>query len=546
MKAGTHLWSGVLAACERFPDRPAVDLGREMTYRELGHRAKRIAATIQARAVADATPLTAVFAQRSETAFAAVLGALLAGHGYVPLNPTFPVERTRNMLERSMCAALVVDANSESQLDALLKGFERPMLLLCPDRQDGSELAARFPRHTVLCGEDLAAAEQWTAADLPASSIAYLLFTSGSTGHPKGVMVSHANVLHYVDYIIDRYDFTSADRVSQNFDLTFDLSAHDLFVAWHSGACVCCPTRKELFKPGAFINSRRLTVWFSVPSTALFMQRLGVLKEGAYPQLRLSLFCGEALPLELVRQWALAAPNSVIENLYGPTELTIACTAYRWNEERSPAECEHGVVPIGQPFSGMETMIVDEELEEVEAGAAGELLMTGPQLCLGYWQDEKRTRQAFVTPPNGAGRTYYKTGDRVRKATNQPLTYLGRLDHQIKLLGYRVELGEVESAVREASALDGVVALGWPLTERGADGITVFLEAEALDVEPIMEELKIKLPPYMLPREVRLLSRLPLNSNGKYDRGALRRILEEKELQNDRAGFSDRSGERTA
>ena len=152
-------------------------------------------------------------------------------------------------------------------------------------------------------------------------------FYFGQHWTTKGVMVSHANVLHYVDYVTRRYAFTSNDRTSQTFDPTFDLSAHDMFVAWHNGACVCCPTQKQLIKPGAFINEARLTVWFSVPSTAVFMRRLGVLKPGMYPRLRLSLFCGEALPVEIVRQWGLAAPNSAIENLDGPTELTIACTA---------------------------------------------------------------------------------------------------------------------------------------------------------------------------------------------------------------------------
>jgi non-ribosomal peptide synthetase component F len=167
---------------------------------------------------------------------------------------------------------------------------------------------------------------------------------------------------------------------------------------------VYCPSQKQSIKPGAFINDARLTVWFSVPSTAVFMRRLGVLKPGMYPGLRLSLFCGEALPVEIVRHWALAAPNSVIENIYGPTERTIACTAYRWDNTKSPDECEQGIVPIGQPFDGMRALIVDEQLREVEDGKDGELLTTGPQLSLGYWQDEKKTRQAFVPVAGKNGR----------------------------------------------------------------------------------------------------------------------------------------------
>lgn len=539
MKSGRLLWEGVLATCERFPSGTACEVERAVTYHDLMDRAKRIAATIQAAKFAEAAPLTAVFAHRSETAYTAVLGALMAGHGYVPLNRTFPVERTRLMLEKSQCRSLVIDSESETQLDGLLADIASPLLLLCPDREDVGELVERFPTHRFFSSCDLSDAEQWKAVNVASDSIAYLLFTSGSTGLPKGVMVSHANALHYLDYVQRRYSITSNDRLSQNFDLTFDLSVHDLFVAWHAGACICCPNRKQAFMPGTFIKEQQLSVWFSVPSTALFMRRLGMLKPGMYPQLRLSLFCGEALPAEVVQQWALAAPNSVIENIYGPTELTIACTAYRWNGEKSRAECEQGLVPIGDPFPGMETLIVDEDLTVVEDGTAGELLMTGPQLCLGYWQDEERTRRAFVTPPQGAGRSYYRTGDRVRRrGTDQPLVYLGRLDNQIKLLGHRVELGEVEFAVRELSGLDGVVALGWPVTERGADGIVVFLETDSCDTEHLRQQLESRLPPYMVPREIRLLREFPLNSNGKYDRVSLSRKLEEGKPQGDQSSLA--------
>jgi amino acid adenylation domain-containing protein len=521
------LWAGFIKSCEQYPQRPAIDVGREVSYSELAQRAKRIAATIQAGIIDDAVPLTAVFAYRSETAYAGVLGALLAGHGYVPLNRTFPVDRTRLMLQRSRCRSIVVDAGSEPQLEALLAGVDTELLLLCPDRSDVTALAAKFPTHRIVGANDFSPAEQWRATNVPSNSVAYLLFTSGSTGQPKGVMVSHANVLHYVDYVTKRYGFTSGDRVSQTFDLTFDLSAHDMFVSWQNGACVCCPTQKQLIKPGAFMNDSRLTVWFSVPSMAVFMRRFGVLNPGMYPRLRLSLFCGEALPVDTVREWALAAPNSLIENIYGPTELTIACTAYRWDNNSSPSECEHGIVPIGEPFDDMGALIVDEELQEVEPGAAGELLMSGPQLCLGYWNDEEKTKRAFVGLPGKSDAYYYRTGDRVRRsAADKPLVYLGRLDSQIKVLGHRVELGEVEAAAREASGLDGVVALGWPMTESGADAIELFLEADNFDTKALVGELKRRLPVYMLPRNVRILRRFPLNANGKYDRQALQMILE--------------------
>jgi non-ribosomal peptide synthetase component F len=299
-----------------------------------------------------------------------------------------------------------------------------------------------------------------------------------------------------------------------------------MFVAWERGACVCCPGQKDIIKPDRFIKNSRLTAWFSVPSTALFMRRLGLLKPGMYPGLRLSLFCGEALPMETAVQWAKAAPNSIIENIYGPTELTIACTAYRWDSINSPAHCEQGTVPIGQPFAGMEALVVDGDMNEVAPGSDGELLMTGPQISLGYWLDKDRTARAFVVPP-GQDRVYYRTGDRVRRPhPGKPLLYLGRMDNQVKILGHRVELGEVEAVIRQASGVDGVVALGWPVTPSGADGIEAFLQTDTIDAKALLDAVKSRLPAYMVPRAVHALPRFPLNANGKFDRKALLALLQ--------------------
>lgn len=430
------------------------------------------------------------------------------------------------MLEKSMCRSLIVDSRSEPQLERLLSEFQFPLVVVCPDRNDVTELAKKLPQHQVIGAARLAGSGEWSAPSVDVNSIAYLLFTSGSTGQPKGVMISHANVLHYVDYVTKRYGINSADRLSQTFDLTFDLSAHDLFVAWGSGACLCVPTQKQMIKPGAFINQARLTQWFSVPSTAIFMRRLGELKPGSYPHLRLSLFCGEALPMEVARDWSAAAPNSIVENIYGPTELTIGCTAYRWHNQTSPVDCEQGIVPIGEPFENMEALIVDEQLRQVPIGHEGELLMTGPQLGQGYWRDEEKTKSAFISVPGREG-IYYRTGDRVRRlAPDKPLTYLGRLDNQVKVLGHRVEIGEVEAVARKLSGVDGVIAIPWP-NKTNADGIELFLEMDQFDTEPLLKQMKEQLPHYMIPRNIRTLSRLPRNPNGKYDRGALRDILAE-------------------
>lgn len=519
--------SGFLRSCERFPERPALAIGdRTLPYAALYARAASLAATLQRRTPGDAPPLTAVLGQRSETLYAGVLGALLRGHGYVPLNPAFPPARSRAMLERSECSAIVVDAGAEAHLERVLEGIERRLVLVLPDRDDAEPFAKRWSRHEIVTAGELESAAAWRPAPVDPGAIAYLLFTSGSTGVPKGVMVAHRNVTHFLDVMLERYALTETDRLSQLFDLTFDLSAFDMFMAWDRGACLCPPTPKQKLVPSAYVGDAGLTIWFSVPSTAVLLSRLGKLKPGLYPGLRLALFCGEALPVEVIQAFAAAAPHAVVENIYGPTEVTIACTAYRWDPARSPAESELGLVPIGEPYPAMQALVADAALREVAPGESGELLMSGPQVSLGYWKDPGKTAAAFVTPP-GHSSIFYRTGDRVRRAeVGAPLVYLGRIDNQIKIQGYRVELEEVESILRETAGVEVAIAVGWPVNPSGADGIVAFLGAASADLDVIRDRLKERLPPYMVPREIRLQAEFPLNANGKVDRKALRAQLE--------------------
>jgi amino acid adenylation domain-containing protein len=522
------LRAGFLASAAAHPDRPALEAGGvTLTYAELRHRAAALAATLERELPTADVPLTAVFGARSATAFAGVLAALLRGHGYVPLNPKFPSDRTRVMLERAGCGAVIVDEGAAGALDALLEGVERRLVIVLPDVEDVSAIAARWPQHAIVGASGLAAAEDWAPRPVDPDGIAYLLFTSGSTGTPKGVMVAHRNVLAFLDVMTERYGITPEDRFSQTFDMTFDLSVFDMFLAWENGACVCCPPENALMTPGRFIRDSRVTVWFSVPSTAVFMRKLKMLKPDSYPTLRWTLFCGEPLPAEVARDFAAAAPGSIVENLYGPTELTIACTLYRWDDERSPGESALGIVPIGEPYPGMTAIVVGDDLREVAPGEDGELLLTGPQMTLGYWRDPEKTAAAFVVPP-GLEETYYRTGDRVRRPLDgTPMTYRGRVDHQVKVLGHRVELGEVESAIRDESGVDAVVAIGWPPTPAGVGGIVAFMGDLDVDVDALRERLRRRLPSYMVPRELRLLAELPLNANGKYDRKILKATLEE-------------------
>jgi amino acid adenylation domain-containing protein len=526
-RRGLH--TGFLASAEIFPDRPALVVGGQtMTFATLRDRAASIAASAARHSTAGGPTLTAVLAHRSPTAFVGVLGALLRGHGYVPLHPEFPPGRTRAMLERSGCTEIVVEARFVPLLATVLSGWSTPMVVIVPDTDDAGSVQASLPSHRVLVEHDLEGAEAWEPVPPDPGAIAYLLFTSGSTGVPKGVMVTHANAVHFVGTAVDRYGVSEQDRFSQTFDLTFDLSVFDMFVAWERGACVCCPSPKSLIAPARYIDEARLTVWFSVPSLAGVMTGLGLLKPDSFPSLRWSLFCGEALPASVAAAWAAAAPSSTVENLYGPTEVTIACTSYRWDPVRSPDKCELGVVPIGAALPGLSALVADESLREVGPGDTGELLMAGPQVSAGYWNDPEKTAASFVVPP-GHTAVHYRTGDRVRRPhPAEPLRYLGRLDDQIKVQGHRVELGEVEAAVRDVSGSADVVAVGWPATASGFGGIVAFIAGNGVDVAAVRSGVAERLPRYMVPREIRLVAALPRNANGKRDRKALTLMLDER------------------
>jgi len=505
------------------PDRPALEIGGAMLdYAHLRTQAQAVAATLRAHRSDDGPELTAVLGQRSQAGFVGILGALCSGHGYVPMLPSFPPARTAVMLERSEARCLVVDRQGARGLAELLERVPQDLTVLCLDTTPSDEERARSARHTLLGPEDLLSADQWTAPEVGEDDIAYLLFTSGSTGQPKGVMVAHRNITRFLDVVGERYALGPEDRFSHLFDVTFDLSLFDLFGAWSCGGCLCCPTGPQRMFPARYVADSSLTVWFSVPSTALLMKETHALEPGSLAGLRLALFCGEALTVPVVEAFAAAASEATVENLYGPTELTLACTTFQWTEA-SAAQAEGGLVPIGSPFPGMTAEVVDEQLRPVAPGESGELVMTGPQLALGYWNDEDKTRAAFVVLP-GQGETYYRTGDLVRRpaSDDQPLQFLGRLDSQIKLRGYRVELGEIEAVLREEGPLDVAIAVGWPAAASGgAEGVVAFIDDASIDTHALLDRVAERLPRYMVPREVRVLEQFPLNVNGKVDRKAL-------------------------
>jgi amino acid adenylation domain-containing protein len=517
----------LVEASQQYPERVAlVCEGEEIAYGGLFQSAGRVARAIRESDSMGVNPLGAVFGYRTRGAYEAVLGVLLAGKGYVPLNPKFPAARNAHMLDVSGATALVVDATCEPHLADILAGVSRELYVLFTDEADVSSWQERFPGHRfhrASRGDSLAHAPAPPGED--ASDLAYLLFTSGSTGLPKGVMVSSANVLAFTDAIRDDLALVPDDRFSQTFDLTFDLSAFDMFACWLSGGSLHVLPSAELLLPDEFIAEHALTVWFSVPSTAIFLRQLDRLKPDAFGSLRWSLFCGERLPATAAMAWQAAAPRSRLYNLYGPTEVTIACTKYLF--VGADSKCVDGVVAIGQPLAGMEGAVVDTGLERVRPGERGELCMKGPQVAIGYHRDEERTKQQFVRMAwdDGPSNRWYRTGDVVYQDAAGDLIHCGRSDSQVKLRGYRIELAEVEHAVRRASGTDFVAVLPFPSDERGPVALTAVIARSSRTEEAILDEVRQALPDYMVPRDLVFIDDMPLGASGKIDRPALLEAL---------------------
>jgi amino acid adenylation domain-containing protein len=448
----------------------------------------------------------------------------MAGRAVVPLNPAFPADRVRSLIHDAGLDVVVLDAQAAVQIEQVLAGIDRPMTFFVPAMSVATELGKRWPLHRFVAEPDGIANKLPDRYPANPDAFAYLFFTSGSTGKPKAVGVLHRNAAAFVRMSIERYSdcgVNEQDRFSQFYELSFDSSMFDLYVCWAFGACLCCPSAAEWINPNKYIEAKKLTVIDIVPSMGHSMNRKGGWRPGRFPWLKLCRFGGEALSAELCSTLAAAAPNAVVENVYGPTECTVDACYYRWDRTRSAAECEHGMVPIGYPGPRVGIRIVDERREEVAVGSEGELLISGPQVTPGYWNNPEKTQAAFDKVA-GSQETHYRTGDLVRRPrTEQPIVFLGRFDHQIKISGVRIELGEVEMALREAGETDLAVALGWPIVSSGAAGIVAFLADAKVTKEIVHGRLKEKLPNVMMPNDIRYVPALPTNQNGKVDRKAL-------------------------
>lgn len=487
----------------RTPEAPAVrGPDGSFTYGELDRLANRVARGLRHLGVRRGDRV-GIWLEKSCRAVAAMQGALRLGAAYVPLDPLSPAVRARTILDDCGVRALVGSARGAH--DLWPQGAPAWGTLCIDGRLDGglswSDLEG-FPDEPVdppRGGDD---------------QLAYILYTSGSTGRPKGVCISNRNAMAFIEWAADELQAVAEDRFSNHAPFHFDLSVLDLYAAFRVGASVSLIPDGMSYAPGRlvdFILRERITIWYSVPSALVLMMDRGRLLEQASLPLRAILFAGEPFPVKHLRRLVTRWPTIRHLNLYGPTETNV-CTFF---EVRGIDESRSRPVPIGSACSGDTVWAVKEDGSPVRVGEEGELLVAGPTVMLGYWGK----------PPCGSGP--YRTGDLVCLEGDGNYTYLGRLDHMVKIRGHRVELGEIEAAI---GTLPGIHETAVVVSGSGVDARLLACLVSKQDPAPSLLEIKRhcaeRLPRYMIVDDVRYLTALPRTRNGKVDRLALARAAE--------------------
>jgi amino acid adenylation domain-containing protein len=501
--AGSGVHSLFEAQVQRNPSAAAVELdGQTLTYGELDRHANRLARRLRDLGVGPDVPV-GICLERSLDLAVALLGVLKAGGAYVPLDPSYPPARLRFFLEDSGARVLLTSAALQ---DLVGEGsWQKVLLDGHRDHADGGD--AKPPESGV-----------------QPHHLAYILYTSGSTGRPKGVMIPHRALVNHATAIRRRYALGPSDRVLQFASLSFDVAAEEIFPTWAAGAAVVFRSGEAIgvAEFEQLLESRRPTV-INLPAGFWheWVSELSRSGRSVAPSLRLVVAGSERVLPERLRWWRQhVAPAVRWMNGYGPTETTITATLYEPTEGDPPPSA---TVPIGRPIANVRLYVVDAFGGLCPAGAAGELWIGGEGVARGYLGHPELTRERFLDDPFGApGGRVYRTGDRVRYLPDGNLEFLGRLDAQVKVRGFRVELGEIESVLEQHSGVrEAAVAARDNGSEARLAGYVVLERDAAVSTAELRAHLKERLPAYMVPASFVVLDTLPRTGSGKVDRQRL-------------------------
>lgn len=463
---------------------------------------------------------------KSLPAIESILGVLKADCTYVPIDPSSPAIRIAKVIEQCEPRVLLGGGSVGKLVGEIIAQSPAAKSVCVGWMGADSPQADGFKPHftrTDCSSQPVTSVESRNVPQDPA----YIMFTSGSTGIPKGVVISHANVSAFLDWAIRYFGLNPLDKMSSHPPLHFDLSVFDIFGAIHAGAELhLVPHEINLLphKLAEFIRISELTHWFSVPSVLNFMAKFDAVRSNDFQFLKRVLWCGEALPTPSLIYWMKKLPHVTFDNLYGPTEATIASSYFR--VPVCPLD-EAAPIPIGRACDGEELLVLNEQLQPVPTGEKGDLYIRGIGLSQGYWRDPEKTKAVFLRNPLSQDSTdrIYKTGDLASVGVDGQVYFHGRSDTQIKSRGYRIELGEIEAALHALGTLQDCAVVA--IQADGFEGTTICCmcvpEANTqVDSAGLKKALGKRVPHYMIPSLWQMTATLPKNASGKTDRVKIR------------------------
>lgn len=525
----------VTRQAEEQPDRIALVRSREkMTYQELEQASNRLARLLKDAGCRKGDRVCFLL-PKSTSAIVGFLGALKADCIYVPLDASSPASRLAKIIDVCRPSWILAGGSVLPLLDELFLDRGRRERVSVGWLESGQvereNFRARFSRADFQGYSDEPLESTSTSADP-----AHLIFLSGPTGTPKGVAITHANVIHFTEWAVNYFGIDQTDRVSSHPPLHFDLSTFDLFGAFAAGAELhLVPSELSLwpYQLADFIRGSELTQWFSVPSLLNYLAKHDAVAGDDFPSLRRIIWCGEVFPTSGLIYWMQRLPKVQFTNLYGPTETTVASSYY--TVPRTPANAEEEI-PLGVACEGEELLILDESLQPAPQGEVGQLYIRGPGLSPGYWDDSEETEAYFLPDLQGGtpGDRIYQTGDLARVGEDGLFYFLGRADAQIKSRGYRIELEEVETALRSIEELEegAIVAIETEGFER-VNICCAYAPRKDFEVTAVTlrKQLSAALPAYMMPSRWMCFDRLPKNGHGKVDRKAIKEQFQQAAMK---------------